>query len=382
MTGPVDLSKVPLKALGPRTLDDICVKLDSKKILISDDGKLRDWRGLADAVGLPGDEITALGCLQNPTYKVLEQWQKLKDPQIAASLANLVDILASIDRWDIADDTEALIVRVSNIATISVKDAETYLSRDTEQVKESLSLLNTLTEDDLWRGEGEKPQLYDALLLHAEEDEEKAIGILNSLEKRGLKICIKQRDLLVGTLEHFAQLRLMADRCNRVIAIFSNAFLKTDLNIHLVAYAQAIGITQDHRKVIPVVFEECNVPVELNYCFRLRYTQSNALYNFEDKLFTSVCPSHKLLPLANANRSQGALPKTTQQKKEAPASKENKPTSNEATLCATLPEVPNHEPTESGYQSDSSKEDIAVTKPKKKSKIAKIFKRLGYKTKA
>jgi myeloid differentiation primary response protein MyD88 len=47
---------------------------------------------------------------------------------------------------------------------------------------------------------------------------------------------------MVGVFEHSAMLKLIADRCNRVVAIFSNAFLQTSLNRFLVSYAQSVGI--------------------------------------------------------------------------------------------------------------------------------------------
>lgn len=47
---------------------------------------------------------------------------------------------------------------------------------------------------------------------------------------------------MVGVFEHSAMLKLIADRCSRLIVIFSEAFLKTDLNRFLVSYAQSVGI--------------------------------------------------------------------------------------------------------------------------------------------
>jgi hypothetical protein len=56
------------------------------------------------------------------------------------------------------------------------------------------------------------------------------------------QVCVKERDLLPGTFEHSATLELIADRCNRVIVIISEAFMMTNLNKFLMSYAQSIGI--------------------------------------------------------------------------------------------------------------------------------------------
>jgi hypothetical protein len=56
------------------------------------------------------------------------------------------------------------------------------------------------------------------------------------------------------------------------------------------------------------------------------------------------------------------------------------PVNKSLTLCETLPDVPDHDPMESGYQSDSSK-DSAKGKQKKKSKIKKLINRFGKKSK-
>lgn len=57
-----------------------------------------------------------------------------------------------------------------------------------------------------------------------------------------LQICVKERDLLAGTMEHSAMLTLIAERCKTVIAIMSEAFLKTHQNKFFLSYAQSVGI--------------------------------------------------------------------------------------------------------------------------------------------
>lgn len=56
------------------------------------------------------------------------------------------------------------------------------------------------------------------------------------------QLCEKSRDLLGGTISHDAILRLIRDRCNRLIVIVSPAFLESRANTFFMTYAQALGI--------------------------------------------------------------------------------------------------------------------------------------------
>lgn len=72
--------------------------------------RLRDWRGLAELVGLNAVQQTALnnnqGCRH--TELVLRQWQELKDPKVPPNLGSLRDLLTELDRWDVYDDVTPL----------------------------------------------------------------------------------------------------------------------------------------------------------------------------------------------------------------------------------------------------------------------------------
>lgn len=130
--------------------------------------------------------------------------------------------------------------------------------------------------DDQFRIErGEGKQHYDAFLLYADEDEEFAQEMIENLEtKNNLKVtamfhslnihylktehteyefkynnllffqlCLKERDLVAGiSFEHEAIMRLISERCNRLITIISPDFLKSPANKFFVNYAQATGI--------------------------------------------------------------------------------------------------------------------------------------------
>lgn len=104
------------------------------------------------------------------------------------------------------------------------------------------------------------------------------------------QLCVKDRDLLGGiSFEHEAILRLISERCNRLIVIISNAFLKSNANKFFVNFGQAIGIEQGRRKIVPCIFEATTVlPISFSFYFILRYHRSGSIFDFWGKLKESI----------------------------------------------------------------------------------------------
>ncbi|XP_015599921.1 myeloid differentiation primary response protein MyD88 [Cephus cinctus] len=282
---------VPLVALSEQTKDLISTLLNPRKFLPCDDGLPRDWRGLAHLLGIGGEEIPAIASKPDPCSHILTIMQgKKKDWKIK----DLQMILERLDRWDIIDDTEPLLE----------KDIQRYLERmenlsTVEQVEEDTDR-QMLTIDDLYRyQQGLEKQFYDAFLLYADEDENFAIKMIEQLENKfNLKLCIKDRDLMGGvTFEHEAIMQLISERCNRLIVIVSPNFLKSAANKFFLNYAQAIGIDKRQRKVIPCLYQKCDIPPQLSYTFILDYNRVG-LFDFWDRLRDSV-----RIPTATKNKS-------------------------------------------------------------------------------
>ncbi|XP_049942704.1 myeloid differentiation primary response protein MyD88 [Schistocerca serialis cubense] len=274
-----DLFQVSIKALKPSTQDMVCSLLNPLKVIPTDEGLPRDWRGLAQLVGLHGEKIPQVSSNPNPTEQVLKQWQE-------NSIGLLQKYLGELDRWDIVDDTEVLMKN----------DAIEYL-KSVERASSSASVLDVetdkqiLTRDDVIRAEkGLKPQTYSAFLLYADEDENFAMQVVDQMEtKYKLKLCLRDRDLIGGlAFEHEAIMRLISERCNRLIVVVSPSFLKSEANKFFVTFAQALGIDQKHRKVVPVLYQKCQLPPELSYYFLLDFTRPGHLWNFWEKLHDSI----------------------------------------------------------------------------------------------
>lgn len=112
-----------------------------------------------------------------------------------------------------------------------------------------------------------------------------------------LKLCAKDRDLILGVFEHESVIKLIAERCNRLIAIISPAFLESSSNKFFCNFAQSLGIIsylvfwnkeQRMRKIIPCLYQPCKVPPELSCYFMLDYQRIGNFSNFWERLRDSI----------------------------------------------------------------------------------------------
>ncbi|XP_058122791.1 myeloid differentiation primary response protein MyD88-A-like [Anopheles ziemanni] len=285
-----DLTMVPLKALSPLTRDLLGCLLDKERIFLSEAGFSRDWRGLFNLVEIPKSLYPLVKGHEKHTHFLLELWEKESHQcKVDANLAQLQNLLGCIDRWDVVDDTFELFE----------KDAEKFLlqeHRRTARESEPAELQDDCVPDDndiiVVGDRARYKQQFDAFILFAQEDIDFATKMVSRLEDRGLKLCLKDRDILAGaSFEHEVMSRLISERCRRLVVIISEAFLASSLNDFTVTFAQALQIERRQRKVIPCVYEKCDLPPHLKYTCRLDYQRSQNLYNFWDKLANSIRPS-------------------------------------------------------------------------------------------
>ncbi|KAK1133976.1 hypothetical protein K0M31_011761 [Melipona bicolor] len=290
----VDLSTVPLVALSIESKYAISSLLNPPKILPSENGLPRDWRGLAHFCKLGGEIMPLLTSHPDPTTYILTTWQQKKKD---VTLKDLQIALEEIERWDILDDTSKLFEGDGEKYLEQLQKSQTSAEIISNGIDEKI-----LTVDDLHRlRQGLENQYYDAFLLYADEDVSWATEMLNKLEnKYNLKLCVKDRDLIAGvTFEHEAIMTLISERCNRLIVIISSNFLKSPANKFFLNYAQALGIDKQQRKIIPCLYEICKLPPQLRYMFVLDYNRIG-LYDFWEKLKDSVQVANKVKENANA----------------------------------------------------------------------------------
>lgn len=103
----LDLSGAPLRCLRPETVAALGRGLDARKVLPSERGKCRDWKGLVDAANFPKDLVPNANASPSPTQVLVDHWKKA--PLEDANLQLLMQILADNDRYDVLDDVTPLL---------------------------------------------------------------------------------------------------------------------------------------------------------------------------------------------------------------------------------------------------------------------------------
>ncbi|KAJ8969580.1 hypothetical protein NQ317_000077 [Molorchus minor] len=282
---------VTVRALRKKTRKVISTLLNPPKIIPNEKGyhgsiypsTVSDWHGLAEMCGISGEKIPSLQQDPDPSNKVINLWTELDNNK--STIHNLILYLEELDRFDIIEDIESLIEDDINFFKNNPNgfrgkplnlDADRYI----------------LTMDDVDRADkGLEPQTYDAFVLFAEDDIDFATLLVETMEKDyNLKFCVKDRDLVGGGFEHDSIIKLISERCGRLIVIVSAAFLDSPANKFFYSFAQAIGIEQRQRKIVPCVYSRCNntLPPELACYYILDYTRSGEFYNFWKKLHDSI----------------------------------------------------------------------------------------------
>uniref|UniRef100_A0A1A9WXK1 TIR domain-containing protein n=1 Tax=Glossina brevipalpis TaxID=37001 RepID=A0A1A9WXK1_9MUSC len=295
------IQNTPLTALSKNTKLRISAELNRKKIIRSERGYQRDWRGLALlAVQKNYCEENILCTNDDPTMKILQLW--CSNSPKTATFAYLGIYLGQIDRWDIYYDIYKNLVEDSKIyqqQTAEILNKDHYNAKENNQSAnlnknfEVESGSKMLTKDDVVRAQNNlPPQNYNAFVLFAEKDINYAVEMIDKLEKNSnynLKLCIKHRDLLTGlSFEHVALMELIQARCKHLIVILTKEFLKSPENEFLVNYTQVLQMQNKGRKIIPLLYEDGVDTPLLKVYTHMRYGVSNSLFDFWPSLATSI----------------------------------------------------------------------------------------------
>lgn len=105
----VNFENIPLSALTQKTREKLSVLLNPEKVLVSEDGHSRDWRGIFSLSGLTQSEYALISQSRDKTAKLLDLWiRKNRENDISVTLSQLQHCFEIIDRYDIHDDTLSL----------------------------------------------------------------------------------------------------------------------------------------------------------------------------------------------------------------------------------------------------------------------------------
>ncbi|XP_011054903.1 PREDICTED: myeloid differentiation primary response protein MyD88 isoform X2 [Acromyrmex echinatior] len=312
----IDLSTVPLVAATVASRQVIATMLNPVKVLPSDNGLPRDWRGLAHQLEFNSKFVSMLVSHSDPTMRIFTELTDKNKKDF--TIKDFQAMMEQMDRWDIIDDTEALF----HFFIVVESDAEKYLEHQ-QRAQVSADPMDECTDkkiltlDDIHRlKQGLAPQYYDAFLLYAEEDIVFVKEMIEKLEIQfKLKLCLKDRDLVAGLeFEHEAVMELISERCNRLLIIVSPNLMTHSANKFFLNYTQALSIEKRQRKIIPCIYKSCDLPFQLKYIFNLDYNRKG-LFDFWGRLRDSIQTSNSTATSSTQIGNSSITQETTEIKK-------------------------------------------------------------------
>ncbi|KAH8401298.1 hypothetical protein KR009_004436 [Drosophila setifemur] len=323
-TGMGHFNETPLSELGMETRSQLSRMLNRKKVLRSEEGYQRDWRGISELAKQKGfvDENA-----NNPMDLVLISWSQ-RCPQ-TAKVGHLEHFLGIIDRWDVCDDIQENLAKDTQRYHVKQEHRQAALveacppppsdcletnnnySSNNITVGQSVQILSD--EDQRCVQMGKPLPRYNACVLYAEADIDHATEIMNNLESErynlrvsalslnflesnpngGLsleQLFLRHRDMLMGVpFEHVQLSHFMATRCNHLIVVLTEEFLRSPENTYLVNFTQKIQIENHTRKIIPILYNPgMHIPQTLGIYTHIKYAGDSKLFNFWDKLARSL----------------------------------------------------------------------------------------------
>jgi len=276
-----DYMKLTISVLRVPTRERLSCMLNAKKVLPSPENIPRDWRGLCTLLNY----TIPSGC--DPTDPI---GKIFKFCEAKTTIAHFIECLERIDRYDVVEETDEFIT--SDI--VSFKERQCSLANPTPVIHNDFDV-NIITLDDITASNNGLPlPRYDAFLLYDNADIQSASAVVDKLEiDYKLKLCLKDRDLRPGVMfEYQSIIRLISDRCNWLITIVSNDFLKSPWNRFIMNYTQSLAIEQRIPKIIPCVFGDCILPQELKCYVHLFFNRHNPFCDPWNKLRITVSPNN------------------------------------------------------------------------------------------
>ncbi|XP_046847236.1 LOW QUALITY PROTEIN: myeloid differentiation primary response protein MyD88-like [Xenia sp. Carnegie-2017] len=208
-----------------------------------------DWRSLADCMGFTYEDILDLECDMDPVVSIIPMGKAR-----GATVEKLLLFLEKIERPDVIEDLEPFIE--------STLPSE-YRKSDIKERRLSLELERLTVSDEI----------FDAFICYAKEDRSFAYKILTTLESPPFcrKICIDYRDYVPGNCRIDQTAKIIEHRCIRLIAILSPNFTSSSSAGFQVRIALNLSPDFQQRRVIPILYEECEIPEILRPIYYLNY---------------------------------------------------------------------------------------------------------------
>nr|XP_057916536.1 myeloid differentiation primary response protein MyD88 [Doryrhamphus excisus] len=244
---PVDLSTAPLVVLNMSVRKKLALYLNPKNVVAA------DWTLVAEAMGFSYLEIVNYQRLQDPTLRLLEDWQA---GPAEATVGKLLSILEDVERRDIVEDLRPLMEEdVRKYREGLKKRAERPL-----QVHEVDSCVpRTHEKSGLTLGDDPEgtPELFDAFICYCSSDIAFVHEMIRQLEQTDykLKLCVFDRNVLPGSCVWTITSELIEKRCKRVVAVISDDYLDSDACDFQTKFALSLSPGARNKRLIPVVYK-------------------------------------------------------------------------------------------------------------------------------
>ncbi|XP_042188247.1 myeloid differentiation primary response protein MyD88 [Callorhinchus milii] len=236
----VDYFSVPMVALNFHVRRRLALYLNPRSVVAT------DWTGLAEEMGFEYLEIRSYESQENPTGKLLQDWE-VKKP---SSVGLLLQLLKRIQREDILEDVSPDID----------ENCRRYLNKPLQVAAVDSSGPRTLpsmgitTKDD---PTGAMPELFDAFICYCQADIGFVHEMISQLEQSSshLKLCVFDRDVLPGTCVWTIAGELIEKRCRRMVAVISDDYLVSDECDFQTKFALSLCPGARDKRLIPVKYK-------------------------------------------------------------------------------------------------------------------------------
>ena len=163
-----------------------------------------------------------------------------------------------------------------------------------------------LTIDDLCIDSNQEQTIYDAYVSYADCDLPFVQNLCTFLESSqiGLRLFIRERDLLVGTMQFHAFAELMEKRCKRLLIVLSPEFLNSAECEFQTRFTMSLQIQERQRKLVPIVYRQCELPALIRFLSKIDLSRGDQIPQWTwRKLIFSLKPQtneNKFIPVGNS----------------------------------------------------------------------------------
>ena len=137
--------------------------------------------------------------------------------------------------------------------------------------------------------------VYDAFISyrHTEPDRTHAIDILESLERRGLRVAIDFRDFAAN--EHFlSEMERCIKESRYVLCVITSQYLASDHTSEEAIISKTLDLADRRKRLVPLVFERVELPVWLHGLVGIDFTESAGVEPTERLLGLVAAPPQRL----------------------------------------------------------------------------------------